>query len=125
MGAITWLTSVNPEDFQGAIVISMIFFHHMSLRDSQGLYTYKPRFYARVTSEGVVPFTMQNLHGTKMETPRWHCLLVMGRSTRFPFVGPPPYSAGAAGCSCLLRMEGCNASALFACLQAPNEHIIF
>jgi hypothetical protein len=54
-----WLRSGNPEDFEGPILISWVFFRHMTLRDAQGEFTYKPQFYVRVASEGIAPFTMQ------------------------------------------------------------------
>jgi hypothetical protein len=39
--------------------MSWVFFRHMTLRDEQGNFTYKPRFYVRVASEGIAPFTME------------------------------------------------------------------
>jgi hypothetical protein len=39
--------------------MSWVFFRHMTLRDKQGNFTYKPRFYLRVASEGIAPFTME------------------------------------------------------------------
>jgi hypothetical protein len=53
-----WLTSGDPEDFQGTLVISWVFYRHMSARDAAGRYTYDPFFFARVSSEGIAPFTM-------------------------------------------------------------------
>ena len=60
-----WLCSGNPEDFDGPILMSWVFFRHMSLRDEHGGFTYLPRFYVRVASEGIAPFTMQM-------TSEWH-----------------------------------------------------
>jgi hypothetical protein len=60
-----WLTSGNSEDFDGPLIISWVFYRHMTLRDSQGRFTYKPDFYVRVTSEGLSPFTMRT-------TAEWH-----------------------------------------------------
>jgi hypothetical protein len=53
-----WLTSGDREDFEGPILISWVFFRHMSLRDNQGAYTYRPQFYVRVAADGIVPFSM-------------------------------------------------------------------
>ena len=53
-----WLTSGDPEDFQGTLVISWVFYRHMSARDEAGRFTYDPHFFARVSSEGIAPFTM-------------------------------------------------------------------
>ena len=53
-----WLTSGDPEDFQGTLVISWVFYRHMSVRDTAGQYMYDPFFFARVSSEGIAPFTM-------------------------------------------------------------------
>ncbi len=60
-----WLTSGNAEDFEGPLIISFVFYRHMTLRDSDGRCTYKPNFYVRVTSEGLPPFTMHT-------TSNWH-----------------------------------------------------
>jgi hypothetical protein len=54
-----WLCSGNPEDFEGPLLMSWVFFRHMTLRDEQGNFTYKPQFYVRVASEGIAPFTME------------------------------------------------------------------
>ncbi len=59
------LCSGNPEDFDGPVLTSWIFFRHMSLRDEHGGFTYQPRFYVRVASDGIAPFTMQM-------TSEWH-----------------------------------------------------
>jgi hypothetical protein len=60
-----WLISGNPEDFDGPLILSWVFYRHMTLRDSQGRFTYQPNFYVRVTSDGLPPFTMQT-------TSTWH-----------------------------------------------------
>ncbi len=60
-----WLNSGNAEDFDGPLIISWVFYRHMTLRDLQGRFTYKPNFYVRVTSDGLPPFTMQT-------TSNWH-----------------------------------------------------
>jgi hypothetical protein len=54
-----WLATGDPEAYCGALVISWVFFRHMSLRDEQHCYTYSPRFFARVVSEDEAPFIMQ------------------------------------------------------------------
>ena len=77
-----WLRSGNPEDFEGPILISWVFFRHMTLRDAQGAFTYQPQFYVRVASEGVAPFTMQmtaEWHGQANQTM---ALPARGRSVR-------------------------------------------
>ena len=66
-----WLTSGDPEDYQGTLLISWVFYRHMSARDEAGRYTYSPRFFARVSSEGIAPFTMvmsQEWHERANET---------------------------------------------------------
>jgi hypothetical protein len=54
-----WLETGDPESYCGPLVISWVFFWHMSLWDEQGGYTYSPRFFARIISEGQDPFIMQ------------------------------------------------------------------
>ncbi len=54
-----WLRSGNPEDFEGSLLMSWVFFRHMTLRDEHGNFTYKPRFFVRVASEGISPFAME------------------------------------------------------------------
>jgi hypothetical protein len=54
-----WLETGDPESYCGPLVISWVFFRHMSLRDEQGCYTYSPRFFARIISDGQDPFIMQ------------------------------------------------------------------
>ncbi len=61
-----WLNSGNTEDFDGPLIISLGFYRHMTLRDAQVRFTYKPNFYVRVTSDVLPPFTMQT-------TSEWHC----------------------------------------------------
>ena len=53
-----WLTSGDPETFRGTLLISWVFYRHMSLRDDSGLFGYKPQFFVRVVSDGLAPFTM-------------------------------------------------------------------
>jgi hypothetical protein len=60
-----WLSTGDPEAFCGPLVISWVFFRDMTLRDNQGRYTYNPRFFARVASEGQEPFSIQM-------TSEWH-----------------------------------------------------
>ncbi len=50
-----WLTSGNAEDFEGPLIISWVFYRHMTLRDGDGRFTYTPNFYVRVTSDGFSP----------------------------------------------------------------------
>jgi hypothetical protein len=54
-----WLCSGDPEDFEGSLLMSWVFFRHMTVRDANGAFTYKPRFYVRVASEGIAPFAME------------------------------------------------------------------
>ena len=35
-----WLISGNPEDFDGPLILSWVFYRHMTLRDPQGRFTY-------------------------------------------------------------------------------------
>jgi hypothetical protein len=60
-----WLSSGSSEDFDGPLIISWVFYRHMTLSDPQGRFNYKPNFYVRVTSDGLPPFTMQT-------TSEWH-----------------------------------------------------
>jgi hypothetical protein len=60
-----WLCSGDPEDFSGPLLMSWVFYRHMSRRDDHGNFTYSPRFYVRVASEGIAPFAMQM-------TSEWH-----------------------------------------------------
>jgi hypothetical protein len=54
-----WLNAGDPEDFEGPILISRVFFCHMSLRDNQSAFTYPTHFYVREASDGIAPFSMQ------------------------------------------------------------------
>ena len=54
-----WLVTGDPEAYCGPLVISWVFFRHMSLRDNLGRHTYAPRFFARVISQGGDPFIIQ------------------------------------------------------------------
>jgi hypothetical protein len=47
-----WLCSGNPEDFDGPILMSWVFFRHMSLRDEHGGFTYT--LHAKVLRAGGV-----------------------------------------------------------------------
>ena len=53
-----WLHSGDPETFRGPLLMSWIFYRHMSLRDDKGQFSYNPRFFVRVVSDGLAPFTM-------------------------------------------------------------------
>ncbi len=60
-----WLSTGDPEAYCGPLVISWVFFRDMTLRDEEGRYTYNPRFFARVVSQGRRPFVIQM-------TSAWH-----------------------------------------------------
>jgi hypothetical protein len=53
-----WLNSGDPETFRGTLLISWIFYRHMSLRDDRRHFSYNPRFFVRVVNDGLAPFTM-------------------------------------------------------------------
>jgi hypothetical protein len=55
----TWLDTGDPESYCGPLVISWVFFRHMSLKDEQGCYTYSPRLFARIILEGQEPVITQ------------------------------------------------------------------
>ncbi len=60
-----WLSTGDPEAYSGPLVISWVFFKHMTLRDEEGHYAYNPLFFARVVSQDQSPFIIQM-------TSAWH-----------------------------------------------------
>ncbi len=87
-----WLNSCNSEDFNGPLIIFWVFYRHMTLRDPQGRFTYKPNFYVRVTSDRVAPVHHANDIRMAQQSRIYDGLtrLWTGGPTGTPSVGPSP-----------------------------------
>ena len=54
-----WMVSGTPNGFIGPLDTSWVFYRDMAMRDENGNATYRPSYFARVTSADTKPFIMR------------------------------------------------------------------
>ncbi len=54
-----WMVKGEPDSFIGVLCTSWVFYRDMNKRDDDGNISYRPLFFARVSSENHEPFIMQ------------------------------------------------------------------
>ena len=75
-----WMVSGVPETLVGPMLHSMVFNRHLSRRDSDNRFPYKPQFFVRATSKGVPPFLIAMPHEWLSSACAYAARPTLGRS---------------------------------------------
>ena len=75
-----WMVSGTPDGFIGPLDTSWVFYRDMAMRDEIGNATYRPSYFARVTSDDTEPFIMRMTADWFATAKRYFALPAHGRS---------------------------------------------
>ena len=75
-----WMVSGTPDGFIGPLDTSWVFYRDMAMRDEIGNATYRPSYFARVTSADTEPFIMRMTADWFATAKRYLALPAHGRS---------------------------------------------
>jgi hypothetical protein len=75
-----WMISGTPDVFIGPLDTSWVFYRDMAMRDEIGNTTYRPSYFARVTSDDTEPFIMRMTADWFATAKRYLALPAHGRS---------------------------------------------